>query len=376
MKSRNLMLMLIVFFALVSCIDQQKSNDKAVVRDWSSPESIDPFDENTGSFLDDDLRDYMINADQAYWNKDYKLAAQNYLYLLSHNVYDIISTYNLACTYALLEKPDLSAKFLFRAIDLGFVDFNYIQKDTDFDKVRDNPLFKTAIDSIGQMIKNLGDEVVVEARSLMKVRIAKPLAFYPDQKYTMVIGLHGHSSNQNQMVKIWRYFDIPEFIFAVPQAPYSVPIGQANEFRWNIDEVSSDVTAKSEKMSTKYVLEIMKNMRSRFNINDIYLLGMHQGSSVAFDVALNNPQLVKGVIIFGTDFDIATIPEEVIDKAKGLKFFMVNSPKDIYVDQERYKKIKDTLESKGFEVVYTEIDNEYSISRDALKASEKWFLGR
>jgi predicted esterase len=353
MNSKNLMLMLIVVLCLISCIDQQSTKEKVIVRDWSSPESIDPFDENTGSFLDDDLRDYMINADQAYWNKDYKLAAQNYLYLLSHNVYDIISTYNLACTYALLEKPDLSAKFLFRAIDLGFVDFNYIQ-----------------------MIKNLGDEVVVEAKSLMKVRIAKPLAFYPDQKYTMVIGLHGHSSNHNQMVKIWRYFDIPEFIFAVPQAPYSVPIGQANEFRWNIDEVSSDVTVKSEKMSTQYVLEIMKNMKSRYNVGDIYLLGMHQGSSVAFDVALNNPQLVKGVIIFGTDFDIATIPDEVINKAKGLKFFMVNSPNDIYVDQERYQKIKKTLELKGFEVVYTEVDNEFSISRDALKASEKWFLGR
>ncbi|MBN2858220.1 MAG: hypothetical protein JXN63_07450 [Candidatus Delongbacteria bacterium] len=376
MNSKNLMLMLIVVLSLISCTDQQSNKEKVIVRDWSSPESIDPFDENTGSFLDDDLRDYMINADQAYWNKDYKLAAQNYLYLLSHNVYDIISTYNLACTYALLEKPDLSAKFLFRAIDLGFVDFNYIQKDTDFDKVRDNPVFKTAIDSIGQMIKNLGDEVVVEAKSLMKVRIAKPLAFYPDQKYTMVIGLHGHSSNHNQMVKIWRYFDIPEFIFAVPQAPYSVPIGQANEFRWNIDEVSSDVTVKSENMSTQYVLEIMNNMKSRYNVGDIYLLGMHQGSSVAFDVALKNPKLVKGVIIFGTDFDIATIPDEIINKAKGLKFFMVNSPNDIYVDQERYLKIKNTLESKGFEVVYTEIDSEFSISRDALKASEKWFLGR
>lgn len=376
MNSKNLMLMLIMFVVLISCVDQKSTTEKVIVKDWSSPESIDPFDENTGNFLDDDLRDYMIRADQAYWSKNYKLAAQNYLYLLRHNVYDIISTYNLACTYALLEKPDLSAKFLFRAIDLGFVDFNYIQKDSDFDKIRDNPVFKTAIDSIGQMIKNLGEEVVVESKSLMKCRVVKPLAFYPDQQYTMVIGLHGHSSNHNQMVKIWRYFDIPEFIFVVPQAPYSVPIGQANEFRWNIDEVSSGVTVKSEKMSTKYVLEIIKDMKSRYNVKDLYLLGMHQGSSVAFDVALNNPEMVKGVIIFGTDFDISTIPDKIISQAKGLKFFMVNSPKDIYVDQERYKKIKDTLESKGFEVEYIEIDNEYSISRDALKASEKWFMGR
>jgi phospholipase/carboxylesterase len=370
------MLILVIAFFIISCVPEKKEVVSPSVRDWSSPDKIDPFAPDIGSFLEKDLRDYMIDADKAYWSKNYKLAAQNYLFLLSHNVYDVISTYNLACTYALLGKPELSAKFLYRAVELGYVDFNYLQKDTDFDGVREIPVFKTAIDSIGTMIKNLGEDVIIESKTLLKSRIVKPLAFFPDKEYTVVIGLHGHSSNQNQMVKIWKYFDIPEFIFVVPQAPYSVPIGQANEFRWNIDEINPDVTSRSEVVSEKYIVDVIKSIRSNYKVKEIYILGLHQGASAAFDAALNNPSLIKGVVAFGTDYDISKISEKTFANAKGLKFYVVNSPNDTYIDQEKGAKIKSTLESKGFELVYKEIENEFSITRDALKQSEKWFLGK
>jgi phospholipase/carboxylesterase len=372
------MLILVVSLFLVSCVQEQKQKEVLTgsVRDWSSPDKIDPFAVNIGDFLEKDLRDYMIEADKAYWSKDYKLAAQNYLYMLSHNVYDIISTYNLACTYALMNKPELSTKFLYRAVDLGYVDFNYLLKDTDFDGIKETPVFKAAIDSIGQMIKNLGEDVIIESRTLLKSRIAKPLAFFPDKEYTVVIGLHGHSSNQNQMVKIWKHFDIPEFVFVVPQATYSVPIGQANEFRWNVDEINPDVTLKSEDVSEKYIIDVIRYVKNNYKVKEIYLLGLHQGTSVAFDVALKNPHLIRGVVAFGTDYDISKINDKTFEKAKGLKFYIVNSPKDTYLDPERCAKIKNTLESKGFSLVYKEIDSEYSITRDALKQSEKWFLGK
>ncbi|MBU4487276.1 MAG: hypothetical protein KKD38_10165 [Candidatus Delongbacteria bacterium] len=378
MKTKSIMILTVVFL-LISCCKPEPQVTKQVaisIKDWSSPEKIDPMDKNVGDFLEKDLREYVIKADQAYWSKDYKSAAQNYLYLLSHNVYDIISTYNLACTYALMDNPELSSIFLFRAIDMGFVDFNYIQKDPDFDKVRDTPVFKTAIDSIGQIIKNLGEDVIIEAKTLLKCRIAKPLAFYPDKEYTMVIGLHSHSSNQNQMVKIWKHFDIPEFIFVVPQAPYSVPIGLASEFRWNIDEINNDVSERSEKVSEEYIIELIKQMKLKYKIKDVYLLGLHQGTSVAFDVAFNNPNLIKGVIAFGTDYDISKVSENMFSRAKSLKFFIVNSYKDQYLDKDRCEKIKNTLESKGFDLVYKEIENQYSITKDVLKQSEKWFWSK
>ncbi|MFA7122746.1 MAG: hypothetical protein WC212_01765 [Candidatus Delongbacteria bacterium] len=378
MKLKSIAVIFLTVFVL-SCSkeDDNKMETKAVsVKDWSNPEKIDPMDKNIGDFLEKDLRDYMIAADQAYWEKDYKKAAQNYLYILSHNAYDIIATYNLACTYALMKEPELSSKFLYRAVDLGFVDYNFLKKDPDFESVKGMPAFDAAIDSIGQIIKNLGDDIVIETKTLLKCRITKPLAFYPDKKYTVVIGLHAHSSNQNQMVKIWKHFDMPEFIFVVPQAPYGVPIGLANEFRWNIDEMHESVIGRSENMSVSYIKDLIAEVKKRYNVKDIYLLGLHQGASVAIDTAIKNPDIVKGVIAFGPDYDVSKIQDEVLKKAKDVKFFVVSSPNDIYVPQDRCEAIKTRLTDFGFDIVCKELDGEFSISKASLKESEKWFLGK
>ncbi len=378
MKSIKISLIPVIVFFFISCSIQENGNGNAgQVRDWTTPDRVDPFAENIEELLETDLRHYMIAADQAYWNKDYVTAAKNYLFLLSHNVHDIISTYNLACMYALLNKPELSARFLYRAVDLGFVDFNYIQTDSDFDPVREDPYFKNALDSISQMIRNLGEEVIVESKSLMKCRVTKPLAFYPDEKYPIVIALHEEASNHNHMAKIWRFFDIPEFILAVPQAPFSVPFGQVNTYRWNIDEISPEKRDIPYRISKDYVLDVIRSMKKQYKIGDVYLLGLHQGASVALDVALRHPDQITGVIAFGTDYDISPLAEPILSRAKNnVRFFIVNSPNDAYIDQERSRAIKNTLSSKGFDHVFLEIEEEFSISRDALKQSERWLQGR
>jgi tetratricopeptide (TPR) repeat protein len=55
---------------------------------------------------------------------------------------DSLAHYNLACSYALLKKPDLSLKTLRRAVELGYRDFRYMKEDRDLDSVRHDPRFR------------------------------------------------------------------------------------------------------------------------------------------------------------------------------------------------------------------------------------------
>ena len=55
---------------------------------------------------------------------------------------DPLAHYNLACSYALLKKPDLSLKTLRRAVELGYRDFRYMRQDRDLDSVRLDPRFR------------------------------------------------------------------------------------------------------------------------------------------------------------------------------------------------------------------------------------------
>jgi tetratricopeptide (TPR) repeat protein len=55
---------------------------------------------------------------------------------------DSLAHYNLACSYALLKRPDQALKTLRRAVELGYRDFRYMKEDHDLDSVRHDPRFR------------------------------------------------------------------------------------------------------------------------------------------------------------------------------------------------------------------------------------------
>ncbi len=55
---------------------------------------------------------------------------------------DPLAHYNLACSYALLKRPDQCIKTLRRAVELGYRDFRYIREDPDLDTIRQDPRFR------------------------------------------------------------------------------------------------------------------------------------------------------------------------------------------------------------------------------------------
>ena len=50
--------------------------------------------------------------------------------------------YNLACSYALLKRPDQALRTLRRAVELGYRDFRYMREDRDLDSIRHDPRFR------------------------------------------------------------------------------------------------------------------------------------------------------------------------------------------------------------------------------------------
>ena len=55
---------------------------------------------------------------------------------------DALAHYNLACSYALLKRPDQALKTLRRAVELGYRDFRYMREDRDLDIIRHDPRFR------------------------------------------------------------------------------------------------------------------------------------------------------------------------------------------------------------------------------------------
>jgi len=55
---------------------------------------------------------------------------------------DPLAYYNLACSYALLKRPEHAIKTLRRAVELGYRDFRYMREDHDLDSIRHDARFR------------------------------------------------------------------------------------------------------------------------------------------------------------------------------------------------------------------------------------------
>ena len=62
---------------------------------------------------------------------------------------DPIAHYNLACSYSLLKIADTSLLALKKAIDLGYRDFAFIEKDQDLEFIRKDPRYKELLSKHG-----------------------------------------------------------------------------------------------------------------------------------------------------------------------------------------------------------------------------------
>ncbi|MFN0060155.1 MAG: TPR end-of-group domain-containing protein [Planctomycetota bacterium] len=77
------------------------------------------------------------------------LAVQHFLRALKYKTGDATTSYNLACSYALLGQPDAALAALKAAIQNGYKDRDHMSRDPDFIDLRDDPRFRALLESIG-----------------------------------------------------------------------------------------------------------------------------------------------------------------------------------------------------------------------------------
>ncbi|MGD1089109.1 MAG: hypothetical protein ABR955_10355 [Verrucomicrobiota bacterium] len=59
--------------------------------------------------------------------------------------------YNLACSYSLTEQFDCAVLALEKSLQLGYRDFNWLAKDPDLKKLRQQPIYREVRDKIRRM---------------------------------------------------------------------------------------------------------------------------------------------------------------------------------------------------------------------------------
>lgn len=328
------------------------------------------------AFLDTDLQSMLKTADSAYQLGKYTIAVNAFENYLRFNIKDGEAIYNLACCYGLLGEHKMAAKTLLRACNAGMDDIEHIRQDTDFDKVKDQPVFKAALDSIAKLCaaKNagLGKEGYLPGSVLLRYMVHLPEGYTPTKKYPLVVGLHGWGSNYKDFARLWKGFGAPEFIYATLQAPYPFEMGSETGYSWTAELPGDVLHGRSMDLTEQYIIQAVDSLTRLYAVKETFLMGFSQGAGMALQTGIKYPSHFRGIVACAGRLDLDWVGEEALTAANKLHILIVHGTEDKRVEYRSSTATVELLESKGFWVEFFSFKGGHTVAPEVTKRIAEW----
>jgi phospholipase/carboxylesterase len=226
------------------------------------------------------------------------------------------------------------------------------------------------------------DSLYFKSESLFKCNIKLPENYNTDHTCTLVIGLHGGGGNPDSFIKVWDDVKDVNFIYATPQAPYPILFDKLL-YEWSLwSSPDLKLRERAAELIGDYIADLVKVVKEKYKIDDIYLSGFSQGGIFTYVAGLQNHQLYKGIIIFSgpgiseplgdEKFAPNWLEEKYLEPAKTLRVFIAHGTKDQRVEYELGIKSNDILTSYGYDVSFHSFEGGHEIDPKILKQALEW----
>ncbi len=182
-----------------------------------------------------------------------------------------------------------------------------------------------------------------------------PANFNSSKTYALVIGFHGDDGSAEAFEQSWENdANTYNFILAFPQSPtgdWYIPVGTAMD---------------------KYIISTIK---SKYQINDVFLTGCSAGAKVIIYDALLNPGVFRGIgsVVGDIDFGSYNPGTYTFDNASGQHFYMINGALDTTVNPNYVKQTIANLTAGGGIVIAKEYNMGHECPTYAFDNLSAWF---
>jgi phospholipase/carboxylesterase len=215
---------------------------------------------------------------------------------------------------------------------------------------------------------------------------------WPEQKTSetsspLIVGLAGGGGKPEDFITFWDQFSERNFVYAVPQAPYPLLAGGEPGFDWAMWPTGEqELINKATELSEKYIVKVVQDLTSRFNIGDVYLMGFSQGAIFAYLTGIKHHHIFKGLICmsgpglliplinpFSGLANPSWLSEEFIQEAGELRVFITHGKDERAAPYEMGITSKDILIKHGYDVTFRDFDGGHSHPPwDILTHIDRW----
>ncbi len=331
----------------------------------------DPFDIGNAEIFNVNIDSLRLEAHQAYQAGQYDKSAACYLAALKYNIEDDNSLYNLACCFGLMGNGELASIYLEKAYMAGFRNIQHIKNDPDFEKVRESEKFAAIMDSLqtwdNQKKPLTGQKSYLEASSLLEYQVFLPEGYSAERQYPLIIGLHGYGGDIAGFAKLWNLLRNRQVIYVVPEAPYPLKVGEKIGYSWSLWGLSDNDESflRSTELSIDHVLNVLDEVRTKYAINQVFLMGFSQGCILTYVTGITHPERFTGLISFGGEM-FMDIVESHLPDAKNLRVFIGHGEHDNVISVESAYKAAEALEKHAIDHRLDTFDGGHQINPDTF----------
>jgi predicted esterase len=220
------------------------------------------------------------------------------------------------------------------------------------------------------------DKLYFQSSALFQCLIQLPEDYDPDKSYKLVIGMHGGGSTPENLINLWEGSGGKiDFIYAVPQAPYSWLVGESIGYDWSLwPSGDTGLMKRASDITANYISDLLNFLNQQYNIKESYLLGFSQGAIFTYIAGVKNFQPIDGLIIFsGPGLLKPLVPPfgggpirnwlsaESIKAANSLRVLIVHGKDDQRAKFELGIQSRDILKGYNFDLIFIEFDGGHVI---------------
>jgi phospholipase/carboxylesterase len=225
------------------------------------------------------------------------------------------------------------------------------------------------ISSGENFIMNTKDQILPDGFTL-KYLVQEPQI--KSGKKKAIILLHGFGSNEEDLFSLANLLP-KDFYIMCPRGLYTRSAGSYAWYSVDFSTVKPVYNTEQEIQSRKDLIVFIKQMKDKYQLEEVYLGGFSQGAIMSASIGLLQPKEVKGVFCLS-----GRILEEIKSKVKKgsdlqkLKVFMAHGTHDNTLPISNAREAKTYFEQLKVKLSYHEYNMEHQITIDVLNELNKW----
>jgi phospholipase/carboxylesterase len=222
-----------------------------------------------------------------------------------------------------------------------------------------------------------------KVEAFIPTKVALPDNFDDNQSHNLVIGLHGYGSTAESFLEISEPFTDAGFIYAVPEAPYPIIRKDKTQgYEWFLYDLShqdllerpaTDIEKAAMRLTTEQMVRrIIDDLRDKYRVDQIYIVGMSQGGIIAYLSGIHHAEDIDGMIKFGSVVDEDWLGHDLIEDGKLVRTLIIHGNKDKAVPIKYAEDNRDLLLKHGYNVTFKEFDGGHIVPIHLLGFVVDW----